>query len=157
MCPADANTPRAHAVPPITLFCAQGICLKMNHETSWVLFSPGCPPLSHLDSCPCLDAAPRKVYCRRGTAPGRWLQDGLLAAFSLTSLQLFLHPGAPSTAITPALLPASVVTMKSPLQVGAKCSCFCSLAPKGFSIHNKKVINVKLPLPAPTDSKIITL
>lgn len=49
-----------------------------------------------------------------------------------------------------------VVTAESPPQLGAKQSCFCSLALKGFSIHNKKVINVKLPLPGRIDLKIIT-
>lgn len=58
--------------------------------------------------------------------------------------------------IATALLRALVMTVESPPQVGAKRSCFCSLALKGFSIHNKKVINVKLPLPGTIDLKIIT-
>lgn len=128
----------------------------MNHETSWVLFSLGCPPLSHLDSCPCLDIAPRKVYCRRGIAtwqvaagwaPGCFLPE-ILAALSVPSYIQHGHHSSPA--------PSTSGDHGVTSQVGAKCSCFCSLALKGFSIHNKKVINVKLPLPAPTNSKIIT-
>lgn len=46
------------------------------------------------------------------------------------------------------------MTVESPPEVGAQQPCFCSLALRGFSTRDKKVVNVKLPLPAAIDWEI---